>query len=69
MDEILKIRSKITHGLYHVSVVRHDIMGVTGMKGTPISPGFQLNGDIFVQSLAGGRACVGAGCRVQFHVL
>lgn len=55
MQEILQAEGSVSNGVLHVSVDRDDIHGVT-LRGVPIAPAFQLNGDLAFQSLGAGQA-------------
>lgn len=59
VENILQLQGNMTHGLLHFGIDRGDISGVT-LRGIPILPSFQINGDIYFQPLGNGRSIVNA---------
>lgn len=57
IHQILGAKPSMTHGLLHVGIDRKDIQNVE-LRGTPITPAFQINGDLFFQMLPDGHTAL-----------
>ena len=54
IENIVDAKGSINYGLLQIEIDRNDIHGVT-LRGTPILPSFEINGDLNFQSLGGNR--------------
>lgn len=59
IQQILDVNGKVKHGLLHLEIDRKDIQNVT-LRGVPIKPDFQLNGDLYFQDLGNGEIVMNA---------
>jgi hypothetical protein len=57
IPDILQASGEMMYGILDIGINRPDISNVT-LRGVPIRPGFQINGDAFFQPLPDGRALV-----------
>lgn len=48
IQQIIDVKGNVKHGLLHLEIDRNDMTNVT-LHGIPITPDFQLNGDIYFQ--------------------
>ena len=55
IEGILQTKGKVSNGLFSVTIDRNDLTDVK-LKGVPIKPAFQINGQLYFQDLGGGRA-------------
>ena len=54
IEQIIGAQGSFQNGLFHIGIDRNDITNVT-LRGVPISPSFEINGDLYFQELGGGR--------------
>jgi len=57
VTDILQAAGEMMHGVLHIGIDRNDIPNVT-LRGVPIKPAFEIDGDIYFQALGNGRALV-----------
>lgn len=55
IESILQAKGKVSNGLFSVTIDRNDLTDVK-LKGVPIKPAFQINGQLYFQDLGDGRA-------------
>ena len=57
IERIVQAKGAINYGLLQIEIDRTDITGVT-LRGTPIYPSFEINGDLNFEWLGGGKVAM-----------
>jgi uncharacterized protein DUF1259 len=56
IERIMQAKGSVSGGVLNIELERDDIGEVKGPLGVTFTPSFQINGNVFFQPLAGGRA-------------
>ena len=59
IESIINAKGTIENGLLHIGIDRDDIPNVT-LRGVPILPSFEINGDLYFQCLGGNEVILNA---------
>ncbi|MBV9333865.1 MAG: DUF1259 domain-containing protein [Candidatus Eremiobacteraeota bacterium] len=57
IEQVVEAKGAISYGLLQIQIDRNDIRGVT-LRGTPILPSFEINGDLNFQWLGGSKVAM-----------
>ena len=57
IEEIIQAKGTVSNGVLSIEIDRNDIKNVT-LRGTPILPSFEINGDLWFQPLGDGRCAM-----------
>ena len=57
IEEIIHAKGTVANGVLDITIARNDIRNVT-LRGTPILPSFEINGDVWFQPLGNGHCAM-----------
>ena len=68
IEHIIQAQGMVSNGVFSIGIDRNDIPNVT-LRGVPIKPAFEINGDLNFQDLGGGRAVMNSDLALKAHEL